>query len=642
VILGLFALLFAGWGVLRADPAQRSWAFSLGGALLLPFAFASFFAYDGRFGTALWPLALLTVLLCSAAQLVSARSDLRALPIGAASGALALLLSWAVGCEFVWGNADSWQLCAAVVAIACVQGIGLEFAARSSNSARRDAARIGLVVFCLPALLLWAVAATFGFGLLIYPVALSVLCLELWMLRRLAHGGFALWSGLGLGLGAAVLLAWSLHHVNLSPLLWPEPWSLCAVLVGSVAVLSWAAARLREECQRAAAIALGWHGFVIAWACALPHWRISEAPLWSISTWLLCLALPLYLSLRRRSLAAQLPLGLAGWLSVLMLADALHSNQLEELLLLALGGLALAALPILFRDAGLAQQRLGALILVGVVFATQKFFAPTFHTSADWLAYAVWTLLSAALWAAARQRLAEHAHLPWLAIALLWLAASLGHADSRWPWASTFFFVGLFWALAWSKYRHAPLAWATAAVISLGSLVALVAHMDGALHAERTLLNEHLWYLLLPAACASIAAVKLRSHPSYWPVMSSGIAAIALGFLWLNIEIIDAYSFEPVRVLGLDRLPQRDLLLSIAWGVYALFLLGLGVRWRVSAARWGSLVLMLLTIGKVFLMDLGNLEGLWRATSMLGLAVSLLIVSFLYQRFVFQKDSGEG
>ena len=44
----------------------------------------------------------------------------------------------------------------------------------------------------------------------------------------------------------------------------------------------------------------------------------------------------------------------------------------------------------------------------------------------------------------------------------------------------------------------------------------------------------------------------------------------------------------------------------------------------------------ILAIGKVFLRDLGHLEGLYRVGSLTGLAVSLLVVSLFYQRFVFR------
>jgi uncharacterized membrane protein len=66
-------------------------------------------------------------------------------------------------------------------------------------------------------------------------------------------------------------------------------------------------------------------------------------------------------------------------------------------------------------------------------------------------------------------------------------------------------------------------------------------------------------------------------------------------------------------------------------------LLGLGVSKSRSALRWASLVLLLLTIGKVFLLDLGHLSGLYRAASVFGLGLSLLLVSILYQRFVFRR-----
>ena len=48
---------------------------------------------------------------------------------------------------------------------------------------------------------------------------------------------------------------------------------------------------------------------------------------------------------------------------------------------------------------------------------------------------------------------------------------------------------------------------------------------------------------------------------------------------------------------------------------------------------------MLLTIAKVFLYDLANVGGIYRSLSFLGLAVSLILVSLLYQRFVFQTQS---
>jgi len=45
-----------------------------------------------------------------------------------------------------------------------------------------------------------------------------------------------------------------------------------------------------------------------------------------------------------------------------------------------------------------------------------------------------------------------------------------------------------------------------------------------------------------------------------------------------------------------------------------------------------------LTIAKVFLYDLGELQDLYRVASLLGLAVSLILVSLAYQRFVLRRE----
>ena len=57
---------------------------------------------------------------------------------------------------------------------------------------------------------------------------------------------------------------------------------------------------------------------------------------------------------------------------------------------------------------------------------------------------------------------------------------------------------------------------------------------------------------------------------------------------------------------------------------------------RSQGLRWISLAFLVLTIGKVFLYDLGELKDLYRVASLLGLAVSLILVSLAYQRFVFR------
>lgn len=80
---------------------------------------------------------------------------------------------------------------------------------------------------------------------------------------------------------------------------------------------------------------------------------------------------------------------------------------------------------------------------------------------------------------------------------------------------------------------------------------------------------------------------------------------------------------------------------SAAWLVLGLALLGLGTVRRAKLLRVASLIVMLLTVGKVFLYDASALEGLYRVFSFLGLGLSLLGLSWFYARFVFgnQKET---
>jgi hypothetical protein len=114
-------------------------------------------------------------------------------------------------------------------------------------------------------------------------------------------------------------------------------------------------------------------------------------------------------------------------------------------------------------------------------------------------------------------------------------------------------------------------------------------------------------------------------------------AGLLLIFALLNIEIANAFSTGTYTELWQERGYARDLTRSVAWGLYAIGLLLIGVRQRSKAQRYFSLAFMLLTILKVFLYDLANVGGLYRALSFLGLAVSLILVSLLYQRFVFPR-----
>jgi uncharacterized membrane protein len=76
---------------------------------------------------------------------------------------------------------------------------------------------------------------------------------------------------------------------------------------------------------------------------------------------------------------------------------------------------------------------------------------------------------------------------------------------------------------------------------------------------------------------------------------------------------------------------------SVAWIGLGIVLVLAGIRFKSEALRYGSLIVMLLAIGKVFLLDTARLEDLYRVLSLLGLGLSLLGLGYVYQRFVFRQ-----
>ena len=121
----------------------------------------------------------------------------------------------------------------------------------------------------------------------------------------------------------------------------------------------------------------------------------------------------------------------------------------------------------------------------------------------------------------------------------------------------------------------------------------------------------------------------------------AGIGGLLVIFAWINLAILDAFAEGPVLRLPSDHQPARDLTQSIAWAAYGLALLAIGVRKSSRALRWASLVLVMATVAKVFLHDLGELRDLYRVASLLGLAISLIIVSLAYQRLVLGSSSAD-
>jgi uncharacterized membrane protein len=118
------------------------------------------------------------------------------------------------------------------------------------------------------------------------------------------------------------------------------------------------------------------------------------------------------------------------------------------------------------------------------------------------------------------------------------------------------------------------------------------------------------------------------------PVLVVGANLLAL--VALSAEALGYYAAKisaGATSAALDLRLAQQLSLSLVWAIYGGAMLTVGIARRSKLLRIMALLLLSLTILKVFLFDLSSLEKLYRIISFIVLGAILLAVSFLYQRY---------
>jgi uncharacterized membrane protein len=208
-------------------------------------------------------------------------------------------------------------------------------------------------------------------------------------------------------------------------------------------------------------------------------------------------------------------------------------------------------------------------------------------------------------------------------------------------------------ALAWLhlRVRHRGLVIASAGL--LGTVFVRLALNPAVLgyypRSATPVLNWYLYtYLVCAAACFLAARFLTQTEARAWnsgPRLGRALPAMGtfLLFVLLNIEIADCFSDGRVlsfAFTGSESLAQ-NLSYTLGWAFFAIGLLTAGVIVSSRAARVTAIALLAVTVLKAFLFDLSSLSGLYRIASFVGLAISLLAVAVLLQRFVLAKARSE-
>jgi uncharacterized membrane protein len=158
------------------------------------------------------------------------------------------------------------------------------------------------------------------------------------------------------------------------------------------------------------------------------------------------------------------------------------------------------------------------------------------------------------------------------------------------------------------------------------------------------LLNERMAIYVIAIAALGYAAYENGDQEDETRQTIAAAAIVALNVValrGLSLEVADYYTrqmaaenyFIPRALLQRRSvLIARDFTYSALWMAYGAMLMMIGF-WRNSAfVRWQALVLIALTIVKVFVYDTSQLDHIYRILSFIALGMLLLVISFAYQR----------
>jgi uncharacterized membrane protein len=664
-ILGVFYALFAVSGRFSGPRAGEDpvWLRGQAAALFFPFVFALYFAGRVELGGRLYPIALLLALLCAGACWMSRGQGAHPLGVGAAGGSLAVCGVWLL--QHPLTPALAWETVGVAVGLAVIFHIFVEIDPEPRGpEGPAFAAIVAVGGFHVLLLLAAYASAQTPWPWLAGWAATTALLYR--------HAGFpgraALQpaAAIGLGLGLTILI-----HARVPQPGFPGPNTCLALLVVSAIVLHCVALLRRQAPVRRPA------DHAAAALCVLL--LVAAAPATTSSDFAAAPALGTMLILGILALLAATRLGAGAWSAAATGATwfahglwtfarpGLRHDQSEILVALAIQGAAVVvftAWPLLTaRRFVTARPAWRAAALSGPAWFPLLRHLFTWRFGGSFIGVVPIALGALALGAADRVRRAGPREDPIRLSALAWFAAvALCFVAVAIPLQLDREWITIGWALQglcvlmlWKRLDHAGLKWF--AVLLLGAatvrLVANPALLGYYPRSSMRVVNWLLYTYLVPAAALLWSAAILRPieagrarpaesglYTTGRPVCAAGagVAAIAVVFVWINLAIADWFATGARLTLSFGDQPAQRLTVSLAWALYALILLGCGMARSALGLRWISLAFLLVTIGKVFLYDLGALKDLYRVASLVGLAVSLILVSLAYQRFVFRES----
>jgi uncharacterized membrane protein len=201
----------------------------------------------------------------------------------------------------------------------------------------------------------------------------------------------------------------------------------------------------------------------------------------------------------------------------------------------------------------------------------------------------------------------------------------------------------LWLGIIWKNYELRVLSYVTALFAVLRILV-FDTEVNLALH--NPVLNLRVASFVLVAAVLGLMLYALSRNKDILKfeeqknILGTFFIAINVLLLWvLSLEVNDffqkkLYAFGPngdqTKILSLEN--SKRAALSVAWALYSMLLLMIGIAKKSALARLFSIALFSIVIFKVFLYDTANLSNFYRFVSFITLGVLLLLAGYLYNR----------
>ena len=133
---------------------------------------------------------------------------------------------------------------------------------------------------------------------------------------------------------------------------------------------------------------------------------------------------------------------------------------------------------------------------------------------------------------------------------------------------------------------------------------------------------------LIVALCYTLAWLDWRDGEIPHREIGMGASLLTAQFVTLALLTSETNAYWTIH----NGYLERQLTLSVTWGVYATGLIVIGLARGYAPIRYFAMTVLAITIAKVFFVDMAELDRIYRVGSIIALGILLLVTSYQYTR----------